>query len=308
MWIREPGKITDRLDFLGTRECCLYLLRGRDTMLIGGGMSWIAPSLEAQFSAMDFDPEKLKYLVVSHSHFDHCGAVPYLKRKFPHIQIITSAYAENIFAREKAVNYIAAGNRYTIDQLGLQSEYERLDLQFDGIRVDRVITEKDIIYLGDGIEVHFLEVPGHTRCSIAMYVPKLKALFPADAVPPPTDDAEAVFFPGPQYNFGMYKQSMARLANLEVEILASEHFGVVTGDQARQLLQEGLSQTERFQNHIIELYRQTGNFDETVQEAAAEILQRSEFDFMDREIQLTVLSTAIRNIMEYASLIGKPEA
>lgn len=308
MWIREPGKISDRLDFLGARENCLYLLRGRDMMIIGGGMSWIAPSLEAQFSATDFEPKKLKYLVVSHSHFDHCGAVPYLKRKFPHIQILASAYAENIFAKEKAVNYIAAGNKYTIDKLGLQDEYERLNLKFDGVHVDRVVTEKDIIDLGDDIEIHFLEVPGHTRCSIAAYIPKLKALFPADAVPPPTDDSDIVFFPGPQYNFGMYKQSMARLASLEVEIFASEHFGVVTGDQAKQILQEGLRQTERFENRIIELYRQTENFDQTVQKAAAQILQRSEFDFMDREIQLTVLSTATRNILEYAGLIDKPEA
>jgi len=306
MWIREPGKVTDRLDFLGTRGNCLYLLLGRDIMLIGGGMSWIAPSLEAQLSKMDFEPEKLKYLVISHSHFDHCGAVPYLKRKFPHIQVLASAYAEKIFSKEKAVNYIAAGNKYTIDKLGLQDEYDRLNLKFDGIHVERVVKENDIIDLGDGIEVHFLEVPGHTRCSIAAYIPKLKALFPADAVPPPTDDSDIVFFPGPQYDFGMYKQSMARLASLEVEIFACEHFGVVTGDEARQILQEGLRQTERFENRIIELYRQTENFDQTVQKASAQILQRSEFDFMDRELQLTVLDTVIRRILEYAGLMDKP--
>ena len=277
-------------------------------MIIGGGMNWIAPSLEAQFSATDFEPKKLKYLVVSHSHFDHCGAVPYLKRKFPHIQILASAYAEKIFAKEKVVNYIAVTNKFPIDRLGLQSEYEQLNLKFDGIYVDRIITGKDIIDLGDGIEVHFLEVPGHTRCSIAVYVPKLKALFPADAVPPPTDDSNTVFYPGPQYNFGMYKQSMKRLASLEVEIFASEHYGVVTGERARQLLQDGLRQTERFQNRIIEIYRQTGNFDQTVQKAAAEILQGNEFDFMSmgKEMQLSVLSTATRNILEYAGLIDKP--
>jgi len=148
-------------------------------------------------------------------------------------------------------------------------------------------------------------VPGHTQCSIAAYVPKLKALFPADAVPPPTDDSDTVFFLGPQYNFGMYKQPMARLASLEVEIFASEHFGVVTGHQARQILQEGLRQTERFENRIIELYRQTGNFDQTVQKAAAEILQRNESDFMDMEIQPTVLDTVIRNILEYAGLMDR---
>jgi len=306
MWIREPGKVTDRLEFLGTRENCLYLLKGKDMMIIGGGMGWIAPSLEAQFSAMDFEPQKLKYLVISHSHFDHCGAVPYLKRKFPNIQILASAHSEKIFAKEKAVNSIAANNKYIVDKLGLQSEYERLNLKFDGIHVDRVVTEKEIIGLSDDIDVHFLEVPGHTQCSIAAYVPKLKTLFPADAVPPPTEDEEAVFFPGPQYDFGMYKQSMARLASLEVEILASEHYGVVIGDQARQTLQEGLRQTEKLENDITNLYRQTGNFDETVQKAAAQILQHNELDFMGRELQLIVLSTVIRRILEYARLIDKP--
>jgi glyoxylase-like metal-dependent hydrolase (beta-lactamase superfamily II) len=306
MWIREPGKVTGRLEFLGTRENCLYLLKGKDMMIIGGGMSWIAPSLEAQFSAMNFNPKKLKYLVISHSHFDHCGAVPYLKRKFPHTQILASAYSEKIFNKEKALNSIAASNKYIIDKLGLQSEYERLNLKFDGIRVDRVVTEKDMIDLGDDIKVHFLEVPGHTQCSIAAYIPKLKALFPSDAVPPPTEDEEAVFFPGPQYNFSMYKQSMARLASLEVEILASEHYGVVTGDRARQTLQEGLRQTKRLENYITKLYQQTGDFDETVKKAAAEILQQNELDFMDRELQLIVLSTAIRRILEHAQLIDKP--
>jgi glyoxylase-like metal-dependent hydrolase (beta-lactamase superfamily II) len=308
MWIREPEKVSDRLDFLGARENCLYLLRGRDMMIIGGGMSWIVPSLEIQLSKIDFEPKKLKYLVVSHSHFDHCGAVPYLKRKFPDIQILASAHAEKIFASEKAVNFIAVTNQYAMARLGLQSEYENLGLKFDGIHVDRIITEKDIIDLGDGIDVHFLEVPGHTKCSIAAYVPKLKVLFPADAALPPTDDENAVFFPGPQYHFGLYQQSMARLAGLEVEIVASEHYGVVTGAQARQLLQNGLRQTERFRTHIIEIYQQARDFDKTVQKATAEILSRNEFDFMgmSREIQLMVLNTAIRRILEYAKLIDRP--
>jgi glyoxylase-like metal-dependent hydrolase (beta-lactamase superfamily II) len=308
MWIREPGKVSDRLDFLGARENCLYLLRGSDLMIIGGGMSWIVPSVEIQLSKIDSEPEKLKYLVVSHSHFDHCGAVPYLKKKFPHIQILASAYAEKIFAKDKTVNFIALTNKYAIDMMGLQGEYEKLDLKFDGIHVDRIITEKDIIDLGDGIEVHVLEVPGHTRCSIAAYVPELKALFPADASPPPAEDRDSIFFPGPQYNFGMYRQSMERLASLDVEIFASEHFGVVTGTQARQLLQDGLRQTERFQNRIIEIYQQTGDFDETLQKAAAEILEKNEFDFMGmgREMELMVLGIATRRILEHAGLIDKP--
>jgi glyoxylase-like metal-dependent hydrolase (beta-lactamase superfamily II) len=308
MWFKEPGKITERLDFLGSSENCLYLLKGSDMMIIGGGMSWVAPALEVQFAAMNLEPEKLKYLVISHSHFDHCGAVPYLKRKFPRIHILASAHAQTIFSKEKTINYIASTNKFPVDNMSLQSEYEKLNLKFDGIHVDRVITKKDIINLGDGIEVHFLEVPGHTRCSIAVYVPQLKALFPADAAPPPAENKDAIFFPGPQYDFEMYKQSMERLASLEIEIYASEHYGVVTGSQARELLQQGLRQTERFRKRIIDIYQQIQDFDGTVQKGAAEILGKNKFDFMGMgsEMELMVLGLAIRRILESAKLIEKP--
>ena len=255
MWMREPGKVVDRLDFLGTHDNCLYLVRGKEAMIIGGGMSWTAPSLERQFSTMDLEPEKLRYLVVHHSHFDHCGAVPYLKRKFPQMQVVASAHAGKMFAKEKVVNFIAQANKQMIDRLGLQGEYERLNLRFDGVQVERAVAEKDIIDLGDGVEVHFLETPGHTQCSIAAYVPKFKALFPSDAAAPPTDDANEVFYPGPQYDFSLYKESLEKLATYEIEICAFEHYGVIIGDRARKILHQGLSQTEAFKDRIVEVYR-----------------------------------------------------
>lgn len=308
MWIRDPGKVIDGLDFLGTHENCLYLLRGKEAMIIGGGMSWTAPSLEAQFSRMDFEPDKLRYLVILHSHFDHCGAVPYLKRKFSHVQVLASAYSEEVFSKEKAVNFIAAANKQMIDRLELQGEYERLNLKFGGIQVDRVVAEKDIIDLGDGIEAHFMEVPGHTRCSIALYVPKIRALFPSDAAPAPADDVNEVFSLGPQYDFSMYKESLERLASCEVEICAFEHHGVVMSDQARKVLHEGLRQTEKFKNRIIELYQQTSDLDETVQRVAAETLERTEFDFMDMELQITTLKTVICSVLRYAKLFDEAPA
>jgi hypothetical protein len=72
---------------------------------------------------------------------------------------------------------------------------------------------------------------------------------------------------------------MERLASYEVEMCAFEHYGAVTGEQARRILKEGLIQTERLEDRIIKLYRQTGNLDETVQRAATEILQRNQFNF-----------------------------
>jgi len=145
MWIKEPGKVTERIALLGTTEICSYLLKGKEAMLIGGGATWAAPSLERQFSHMDFDFNKIKYLVVLHSHFDHCGAVPYLKRKFPHMQVLASAYSKEVFSKESVINSIATASNGVMGTLGLQDEYGKLNLKFDGIHVDRVVGENDII-------------------------------------------------------------------------------------------------------------------------------------------------------------------
>ncbi len=297
MLIQEPGKVSDRIDFLGTHKNGLFLLKGEEAMIIGGGMSWTAPSLERQFSAMDFDLEKIKYLVIPHSHFDHCGAVPYLKRRFPRMRILASAYSKEVFSKEKVVNFIATANKERMEQLGLGNEYERLNLQFDGIQVDRVMAENDIIDLGDGIEAHFIETPGHTKCSLAVYVPRLKAMFPSDSAPFPTEDGNELSPPSPQYDFSLYMESLRKLAACEVEICAFEHHGVFVSDQAKNILPQGLERTEEFKNYVIEQYQQMGDLDKVAQKLAAEAMKTTKSPLLNLELQISVTKTVIRNIL-----------
>lgn len=297
MLVREPGKVTDRIAFLGTRKICLYLLKGREAMIIGGGMSWIVPSLEKQLSMVDFDPEKIKYLVIPHSHFDHCGAVPYLKRKFPQMQILASAYSQEVFSKEKAVNFIANSNKEMIDKLGLQDQYQRLNLQFNGIRIDRVVAENDTIDLGDGIEAHFMEVPGHTKCCIATYVPKLKAMFPSDAAPWPTDDGSELSFPSPQYDFSSYLESLRRLSAHEVEICGFDHHGVFVAEQAQKVLQQGLERAKQFREDVIAQYQQTNDWDEVAERFAAQAVNKEKFSFISSDLQMSMTKTVIRKVL-----------
>jgi len=296
MWIQEPGKISDRIDFLGTRNLCLYLLKGEEAMIIGGGMSYIAPSLEKQFSEMDFDLNRIKYLVIPHSHFDHCGAVPYLKRKFPDAEIVASAYFKEVLSKEKVVNFIANANKELIEKSGLQDEYERLNLRFDGIQVDRVVDEKDIIDLGDGIEAHFIEVPGHSKCCIATYVPQLKAVFPSDAAPFYTDDGSELTVLANE-DFSLYVESLKRLAAHEVEICCFCHHGATVGDQAKNILQQGLEQTEKLRNYIVQQYQAIGDLDKTARKFAIEASEKNNFDFINYKIQNAIAKTMISSII-----------
>ncbi|MGA2227798.1 MAG: MBL fold metallo-hydrolase [Syntrophobacteraceae bacterium] len=41
--------------------------------------------------------DRIQYLLSAHSHYDHCGAVPYLRRRYPHRQVLASREAEKIY-------------------------------------------------------------------------------------------------------------------------------------------------------------------------------------------------------------------
>ena len=303
MWIKEPGKVVDGLYFIGELENSIYLLRGRESMIIGGGMSWIVPSIEKQFAAIDFDIDTLKYLVILHSHFDHCGAVPSLKRMYPHMQILASVHSAKVLSKEKVVNYIAAIDRDMTIKMGLESEYERLNLKFDGIQVDRTIAENDVINLGDGMEAHIIDAPGHTECSIVVYVPKLKALFTADSLPTPIDAEDHLFYPSPQYDFGLYKDSVDKMSRYEIDVCAFEHHGAIIGNEAKNVIPETKRLIEEVEKIIIESYTKTGDMDEIAHRLTDERLAANLIDFGSREVWFNVAKAEIRSVLRYAGLI-----
>ena len=67
--------------------------------------------------------------------------------------------------------------------------------------MDRVVTDGETLDLGNGVKVEFYEVPGHSKCCLATYVPSCKALFPTDTMPFPVDAWCDLAFPSAQYDF-----------------------------------------------------------------------------------------------------------
>ncbi|MDD5312648.1 MAG: MBL fold metallo-hydrolase, partial [Dehalococcoidia bacterium] len=143
----EPDRITEELYLLGAKHNIIYLVEGKVSMLIGGGMSWIAPRLEQQFTQFDIDLKKIKYLVIQHAHFDHCGAVSYLKHKIPGLMVLGTEAARDILSKEKVISYIEAINRMMVDFYGYSREYDELQLRIDDIGVDETVGNSTVINL-----------------------------------------------------------------------------------------------------------------------------------------------------------------
>ena len=178
MWIQTPGAVGDRLMLFGTPRNILYLVKGNRYMLIGGGGQWIVPELERQFRENRIDMDRIQYLLIGHTHYDHCGAVPYLQRRYPHLQVLASREAEKLFSMEKAQRNMRTFSHQVMQEMGLPMEFEGVSLEFDKIHVDRTLEEGNRVDLGTDLSFGVIETPGHSRCSMTLYEPQAKVAFP----------------------------------------------------------------------------------------------------------------------------------
>ena len=121
MVITDPGKVTDRITLLGRVENCVYTVDGGDEgILIGGAMAYVAPDLLQQIDRFGIDERKIRRMVILHAHFDHCGLIPYLKKRWPWATVTASARAKEILSNPKISESMAGSNQAAIETAGLE--------------------------------------------------------------------------------------------------------------------------------------------------------------------------------------------
>lgn len=304
MYIDRPCKICDGLYMLGMKQSLIYLVQGPRSMIVGGAMSWIAPQLEQQFKDFAIDTDSIEYLVIPHSHFDHFGAVPYLKRRFPRIKVLGTESAARILSKEKVISYSEIVNRMMIDIYKLQDEYERMNLKIDAVTIDKIVDDSSVIDLGNGLEARFIATPGHSPCAVTVYIPSLKALFPSDAVPCLVGGVDKQARPSPQFNFTLYKESINKLLPLDIELCCFDHYSTVTGADARKVLVNAVRICGEYQEYIVEQYRLTGDLEQVAAQIARESLEVGGFEFLTPELMLPISRAEVRNVLKSAGLIG----
>lgn len=104
----------------------------------------------------------LDYFLMSHSHYDHMGALPYLIERWPNIKVCGSAKAHQVFTRQGALDMIESMGKTAAEHYGKNPD----DVHVKGLRVDIVMDNGDIIDLGEEKILGF-ETKGHTDCSMS---------------------------------------------------------------------------------------------------------------------------------------------
>jgi glyoxylase-like metal-dependent hydrolase (beta-lactamase superfamily II) len=296
MWIMEPGTVTDHIDYLGAADMCVYLLKGREYMLIEGGMSYIVPTLLEQLDGKGIDSRRITKYLILHSHFDHCGAVPPVKRRFPWMQVVASHRTKELYTKEKVIKFIKERNWENLQARGMENVGREMELDFDGLSVDIPVGEGDVIDLGDGVTAEFIEVPGHSTCSIAAFTQPDKALFASDAGGIP--NYENKIYASGNEDFILYQRSLEKMRKYPVEVHCAARYGAYTEEDGRTYMDRSIKAAEDYRLRVIELAAGRRDTDDVVNELFEEHLSEAGSSDVPPEIMKALITRMVKVILE----------
>ena len=294
MIIENQGFVTNRILFLGRKESCVYLLNGTsEYALIGGGLTYIIPDILEQLRDFKIEEKKIKRIIILHSHFDHCGIVPFFKKRYPWLTITASERAKELLARPEVIESISSLNKMLMSELSIEINDKNIGIDLDTIKIDDVVKEKDVLTIGD-LSLKVIDVPGHSSCSIALYMPKEKAIFASDAGGIPFGNK---IFTVANSNFDKYQESLQKMAGYEIEVYLSEHFGARTGSDAKHFLQNSIKAAAEFRSILKASFAKTKDVKKSTEEVTDSLLGWMPAGFMPKDIIAMVVGQMLRFIV-----------
>jgi len=290
---RNAGRIGERLWYLGREESGVYLLEGDAcSLIISGGMSYLAPVVRTQLGEFGIDEKKLKKLLILHSHFDHVGLVPFFRRRYPDLRVYASARAWQILQMPKGIETINASGRLVAERMGVTGWLEGFDLEWRSDGAGGVVSEGDRIDLG-GLTVQILETPGHSSCSVSAYIPEIRALFPSDGGGIPYKE---MILPSGNSNFTQYQRSLEKLKSLKVDMFCADHYGYATGEDAENIIFRSIEAARDYRAMVEGIYRRTNSIDATVEALVTDRYSRVPDFIIGPEIYTGVCRQTVRHI------------
>lgn len=192
-----------------TSDAAIYLVQfGGEAALIDSGTGWATDRLLANIEAAGVLPETVKWLLLTHCHFDHTGGAAELRRRFGWPVAIHAADAP----------WLEAGD-------GRVSAASWYGATLTPCTVDRRLTEGDRIALG-GRDIEVIHIPGHSPGSAAFFVESegRRIVF--------AQDVHGPLHPDLLSDAADYQRSLRKLLALEADVLCEGHHGVFAGKAA----------------------------------------------------------------------------
>jgi glyoxylase-like metal-dependent hydrolase (beta-lactamase superfamily II) len=268
MWIKQPGTVSERIKLLGRLELCSYLLKGDTYAMVGGAMAHVVPEVLAQLEELNVDLERIRHLILLHTHYDHLGMAPYLARHWPWLKVAVSKVGANILENQKALEAIQDYNNSILKAENLIEQMEPLDFVKEGFPVHHRIDARMELNLESGVKLQIIDAPGHSVCSMALYFPREYTLFPSDSIGTLTEQR---ILPMGSSNYDDFQESIDKLSKIGAETICFEHFGALTPPDGKEFCERAKKGAEEFREEMITIYQKNEDVELTAEEMAKDL-------------------------------------
>ncbi len=237
--VHKPIVITPNLYQLGTPSFPAYLSMGEVGMIIEGGTGPTFGIIMSQIEALGIDPKKISYVVLTHSHADHIGGVPHLKRAWPHLKLLASPVASETLRSKELLKEFLLVDLSIAQLMQARGELKKLPAHLESycFEPDSVVKGGDKIDLGAGRVWKVHDTPGHSTCHISLYEEKEDTLAIGDAAGFYVPEKD-VFWPNYFQSLEIYCESIQKLSALPARRATLSHNGVIQGDVKSHLYKD----------------------------------------------------------------------
>ena len=237
----------------------ILILGSEKTALYDCGMACFADNLiENLKTVLNAEGKTLDYILLSHTHYDHIGALPYVLQVWPEAQVCGLQKAKEVFAHPNA--------RATMERLGNNAKalygVEGIEITAAGMRVDRVLADGDSISLG-AETITAYETKGHTDCSASYLLSPEKILFTSESTGMQVTSMRVQTSPLKSYDDCF--ASAARLKTFDVNDLILPHYGRLPSFRNQTYFDDFIKEAELEQHMLERAIRQGLSDDELLQ-------------------------------------------
>ncbi len=204
----EPFRIAGNVYYVGASEVTSYLVATpAGHLLIDSGFAATVPQVLANVRTLGFEPRDVKWLLISHPHFDHVGGIADL-RDATGARIVVSA-ADAAQVARGGVGDFAFGDRFP----------------YRPFTADRLVADGDTVELG-GSRLVANVTPGHTpgcttwSTEVVEHGQRLLVAFLCSVTAPGYQLVGNAAYPGIVDD---YRASFRRLAAMPVDVFLGAH-------------------------------------------------------------------------------------